>query len=133
MAFWLRRMANETTVHRWDAQTVSGRADPILAGLAVDGIDEMLTVLLPMQSHTQAPTLNATVHLHCTDHEGEWLVTFENGRATTIREHAKGDLAVRGPAASVYLWAWNRRPIGDGELQAFGDESLLDAWAAIGL
>ncbi len=37
--FWARRMAQETAVHRWDAQNAHGDADPIEPELACDGID----------------------------------------------------------------------------------------------
>ena len=39
VAFWIRRMAQETTVHRWDAQNAIGDPEPIEAGLASDGVD----------------------------------------------------------------------------------------------
>ncbi len=35
--------------------------------------------------------------------------------------HAKGDAAVRGPAADLLLWLWGRRPL-DG-FEVFGDRS----------
>jgi hypothetical protein len=41
--------------------------------------------------------------------------------------HAKGDLAVRGPAAELLLWATNRRSSG---VELFGDERLAAGWAA---
>src|SRR5205814_4624190 len=44
-AFWFRRMAEETSVHRWDAEDAIGQAAPIDAGLAAEGIDELLPVL----------------------------------------------------------------------------------------
>lgn len=131
-AFWSRRMAHEVEIHRWDAQHAAGvTPEPFDADSAVDGIDELLTVLIPMRARFDAPTLSASFHLHVTDAPGEWLITFTNGEPTTIREHAKGDLAVRGPADELYLWAWNRAPIGVGGLDTAGDASLLDAWATI--
>jgi hypothetical protein len=69
--------------------------------------------------------------LHCTDTAGEWLTTFVDGHPTTIREHAKGDIAVRGPASPLYAWAWNRVPITADGLNTAGDTSLLDAWASV--
>ncbi|MEV8439416.1 maleylpyruvate isomerase family mycothiol-dependent enzyme [Actinosynnema sp. NPDC051121] len=46
LGFWLRRMAHETAVHRVDAQAANGSAEPLEAGLAADGIDEVLTLWL---------------------------------------------------------------------------------------
>lgn len=130
--FWQRRMAHEVEIHRWDAQKAAGSAiDPFHDASAVDGIDELLTVLMPILSSVKNPELSSSFHLHCTDAPGEWLTTFVNGQPVTIREHAKGDLAVRGPASGLYAWAWNRAPILANGLDTAGDISLLDAWASI--
>ena len=42
------------------------------------------------------------------------------------REHAKGDLALRGAVSDIELALYDRPPI--GEVERFGDESVLDAW-----
>ena len=50
-----------------------------------------------------------SVHLHCTDVDGEWLVVGEPGRRPVVtREHAKGACALRGPAADLLLVLWRR-------------------------
>ena len=131
-AFWPRRMANETAIHRFDAELAAGRQFFSAGERAVDGIDELLTVLVKRTGPLKRPDLNATIHLHCTDHaDGEWLVSFTDGDPFVTREHAKGDLAVRGPATSLFLWGYNRLEVGEGSLEAFGDESLLAAYADI--
>jgi len=130
--FWGRRMAHEVEIHRWDAQNAAGGAiDPFDDASAVDGIDELLTVLMPVLSAVKNPTLSSSFHLHCTDAPGEWLTTFIGGQPTTLREHAKGDLAVRGPASALYSWAWNRVPITTAGLDTAGDTELLEAWASV--
>jgi len=117
--FWPRRQAHETTVHRVDAEQAAvrprGAIDPTLA---VDGVDEILDVFLPF-SAAQSPADGRTVHLHATDADGEWLVRFDAGAVAVERGHAKGDAAVRGPAAALYLWLWGRLPI--EQLELFGD------------
>lgn len=131
-SFWQRRMAHEIQIHRWDAQNAAGGPiDPFDSASSVDGIDELLTVLMPILSAVKNPSLSASFHLHCTDEPGEWLTTFDNGHPTTVREHAKGDLAVRGPAAQLYAWAWNRIPVTSDDLDTAGDTSLLEAWATV--
>jgi uncharacterized protein (TIGR03083 family) len=129
--FWRRRMANEVAVHRWDAEQAAGTARPVDTDRAVDGIDELATVMLPFSAAFKNPELDGSVHLHCTDADGEWLLVFRGGRPTTTREHAKGDLAVRGPASSVFLWCWNRLPVGAEGLESFGDDALLEGWASV--
>lgn len=120
---WARRMAHESTVHRVDAEQAAGwPVSPIDPDLAVDGVAE----LLDRVAHTSAGDGGATstVHLHATDVEGEWLVAFDTGGVTVTTGHAKGDAAVRGPAAELYLWLWGRRPL-DG-LEVFGDPAAAD-------
>ena len=130
-AFWMRRMANELTVHRVDADRAAGGGTPVQPDRGVDGVDELLTVLLPyVAGRIEAPP-DAGFHLHATDADGEWLTVFRDGVPTTTREHAKGDLAVRGPAGSLLLWANNRMAIGDGGLESFGDPALAAAWGRI--
>ena len=42
LAFWARRQAHETAVHRIDAESAAGEVGPVAAAFAADGIDEML-------------------------------------------------------------------------------------------
>ncbi len=95
-SFWQRRRAQETSVHRYDAETAAGTPTPLDAELAVDGIDEFFTVFLPRLADNFGDVGDGTVHLHCTDVEGEWLITSAGGEVTVAREHAKGDVAARG-------------------------------------
>jgi uncharacterized protein (TIGR03083 family) len=121
--FWYRRRAQETTVHRYDAETVAGTPTPVDAELAVDGIDEFLTVFVPRMGDNFAEVGDATVHLHCTDVDGEWLVACHGGEVTVTREHAKGDVAARGAASDLLLFVWGRVPA--DTLEVFGDAELL--------
>jgi uncharacterized protein (TIGR03083 family) len=128
--FWMRRQAHELALHRWDAQDAVGHSEPLHPELSADGIDELLSVFLPglTESTQQVSSDGATMHVHCTDVEGEWLVRFTPDGAVTTAEHAKGDLAVRGSASDLYLLLWNRTRISSA-VEAFGDTSLLDRWA----
>jgi uncharacterized protein (TIGR03083 family) len=125
--FWLRRQAQELAMHRWDAQAAIGEPEPLDAELAADGIDELLTEFLPGLDAARAVSTGATVHVHCTDREGEWLVRFTDDGAVVTAEHAKGDLALRGAASDLCLLLWNR--VSRDRVEVFGDESLLDRWA----
>jgi uncharacterized protein (TIGR03083 family) len=129
--FWPRRMAIETAIHRWDAEAAHGVAQPIDAELAVDAVDELFDGIMPFRVAEDALTgAGETLHLHATDVDGEWLVTLTPGRPTVSREHAKGDVAVRGPASDLLLLLWNRADAdGRERLQVFGDSGLLDRWA----
>jgi uncharacterized protein (TIGR03083 family) len=124
--FWPRRMAQETAVHRVDAEQAVGRpVGAIDAALAVDGIDELFEIFVPALGAGRSPGDGRTVHLHATDTEGEWLIRFDEGGLAVEVGHAKGDAAVRGPAGELLLWLWGRRPL-DG-LELFGDGSAAVA------
>lgn len=123
-SFYPRRMALETAVHRWDADGA-----PIDPALAVDGIDEVLHTFVPILPAEHFDGTSGTVHLHATDTEGEWLITFGPDGVTTTEGHAKGDVALRGTASDLYLWTWNRVPV-DDRFAVFGDPALLEVWPA---
>jgi uncharacterized protein (TIGR03083 family) len=126
---WIqRRMAQETAVHRWDGEAAVGSTTPIDAALAVDGIDEFFDVMLPNNA-TASPGINGTVHLHCTDIDGEWLVTMDDGNLSVAREHGKGDAAVRGSSSDLLLLLWRRVP--PDQLELFGDRATLDRFLAV--
>jgi uncharacterized protein (TIGR03083 family) len=132
-AFWPRRMAMEAALHRVDAQSAVGAATPIDLPLAVDGVDELFEAVLLFAGTGDLDRRGQTVHLHATDPEladddgaGEWLVTLDPDEVRLEHAHAKGDVAVRGPASDLYLLLWNRR--GAEGLQVFGDEQVLADW-----
>ncbi len=128
--FYFRRMSQETAVHRWDAQLAAGEAEPIPTAQAVDGIDELFEVFLgPWAKARGIIGEGESVHLHATDADdiegGEWTVTFVPEGVDLERAHAKAQMAAKGTASDLLLFAWNRRPVG---LDVFGDPDLLDWW-----
>jgi uncharacterized protein (TIGR03083 family) len=122
-SFWQRRRSQETSIHRYDAETAAGRPTPLDAALAVDGIDEFLGVFLPRLADNFGDVGDATVHLHCTDVDGEWLIARRDGELAVTAEHAKGDVAARGTASDLLLFLWGRVPA--DALEVFGDADLL--------
>lgn len=126
--WWLRRLAHETAVHRFDAEQALSAPSPIDGPLAADGIDEMFEVFVPerfdAETFVKEGRAGETMHLHCTDVKGEWLVRFDADAVHVEREHAKGDVAVRGEASDLCLVLWNRL---DAErCEVFGDRELFD-------
>lgn len=126
----LRRMAQETAMHRWDAEAAASAAggEPIEAEIAVDGIDEFFDHFTDAAAEGAA-ALGGTVHLHCTDADGEWLVSepAAGGRLEVRREHAKGDAAVRGTASDLMLLVWGRLPLdAPGRFEVFGDAAVAE-------
>jgi uncharacterized protein (TIGR03083 family) len=129
---WPRRQAHEIAVHRWDAEGAVGTPHPIDAELASDGIDEYFELVIPRKvarDGTELPT--GSLHLHCTDTHGEWLVWVDDDGYHLVRAHEKGDAALRGPAEVLLLRLWNRSSGREAELSPVGDESVLAAWLAV--
>ena len=122
-AFVIRRMAQETSVHLWDATTAAGLVNPIEAELASDGIDEFLTHFVSDVTK-DAPAVGGSVHLHCADVAGEWTVREDDEGFVVTREHAKADCAIRGAASDILLALWRRVPlsacdvVGDADVAA---------------
>jgi uncharacterized protein (TIGR03083 family) len=135
VGFWFRRQAHEIAVHRWDAEdaVTPGGATPVAPELAADGIDEWLHLFVPRflvdkGDGTPADLVGATLHIHCTDTAGEWLLTLTAEGVDVQRVHAKGDAALRGAASDLLLAVWHR--IGLDRVDVVGDadraEAILD-------
>jgi len=126
-SFIARRAAHELAVHRYDAQSARDGCGPIDAALAADGIDELLGPLASGRGPSGAAT-GQTLHIHGTDDgiAAEWLVTLRAEGIDVRRDHAKGDLALRGAVSDLELLLYNRPILHD--VERFGDSSVLDAW-----
>lgn len=133
VGWWYRRQAHETVLHAWDVGDAGGEPDPISAEVAADGVDEVLTELLPGYLRRRpVPGLGGTLHLHATDTPGEWSLDLA-APDLVRREHGKADTAVRGPASGLLLWVWNRRSADRAGLEVFGDRGVVDAWTGVQL
>ena len=120
-------------MHRWDAERASGTTAPINEKLAADGIDEFLTVLAPYRFASEdGIDLGGSIHLHCTDVDGEWTIHTDDGVLCVHREHGKGDVAVRGPASQLLLVVFQRLGTDADSVEVFGAPEILDRWYALG-
>lgn len=125
IAFVIRRMAQETAVHRADAEVAAGNVYRIEAELAADGIDEYLELFLA------ARLLGGRVHIHCTDADGEWTITPDDeGQLVVTRDHTKADAALRGPASDLLLTLWRRTEVEDTSVEVLGDAAVAARFLA---
>jgi uncharacterized protein (TIGR03083 family) len=122
VGFWARRTTHETAMHRWDAQNAGSAVDAIDAELAADGVDEYLGILGAFRGRRFPEA--GSIHLHSTDTPGEWLVRLDAEGIQLTREHAKGDVAVRGPASDVLLVLMGRKTM--GAVDVFGEAPLFE-------
>ncbi len=128
VSWWQRRLAHEAAVHRWDADAAIGSPEGIDPAQAKDGIDEVFEVFATVRMQYDVLKGDGeTLHFHATDiDDGEWLVTLGAESIEWSREHAKADVAARGPVSDLLLALWGRIP--PSRLELFGDASLLDRW-----
>lgn len=119
VGFIRRHQVQEAAVHRWDLERAATGSPGAIAGdAAADAIDEVLAITLPWGVNPDKP-LRGTVHLHCTDVAGEWVV-HGDGRVEAV--HAKGDAALRGTASDLLLALYTRIPL--DTLEILGDPAV---------
>jgi uncharacterized protein (TIGR03083 family) len=124
-----RRQAQEVLVHRFDAELAGGAVGAADATMCADGVDELLAVFVPrLKEKAQLP---GTVHFHCTDTDGEWMLTSQESGIEVTREHGKGDVALRAPAQVLLQVVWRRMSVDEAiasGAEVFGNRSALDAF-----
>ncbi|GHH75397.1 hypothetical protein GCM10018781_44200 [Kitasatospora indigofera] len=132
LAFWARRQAHETAVHRFDAEAAAGLAGPPAGtGPALDGIDELLRAMLVRPRAKLRSERPRTLAVRPTDGPTSWLVTI-TGEPVTVAlgdgrsGPAPADLTLTGPARDLFLLLWNR--LGPAAVGCEGDRTLLDLW-----
>ena len=111
VGFWVRRMAHETSVHRRDVESAAGDVTPVAADLAVDGIDEVLLLMLEgdWSDHPVESASGSRVAVSSAGHM--WEVTLGARRVDVVRQASGGAVAtVSGEPAEVLLWLWGRGP-----------------------
>lgn len=126
LAFWARRQAHETAIHRADSEAPGGSVTPYPTEFARDGLDELLLAFFVRSAGRLTSAEPRSLHVHATDTEGEWLVRFKADAAEVTAEHGTADCTVAGKASDLYLLMWNRRRAEGLDVQ--GDARVLDLW-----
>lgn len=138
VGFWIRRMAQETVIHRVDAELAAGvPVSPIPEDLALDGIDEMLKLFMGYGStlwhHDFGTLLDAPAERSLIVSSGHhaWTVTVTPSgiQAGDAVSGFDGDALVSGEAEPLLLWLWNRG--GDDAVRLSGEPALLDQFQAL--
>jgi uncharacterized protein (TIGR03083 family) len=127
--WYFRRIAQETLVHRIDAELAAGgEVSEVDAAFAADGIAEMFEVFVPLAAGQAIGGDGKTLHLHATDADSEWLLTLHAERVDAMRGHAKADAALRGAARDLLLMVWGRDPL--NAVEHLGDGSVIATFTA---
>jgi len=122
VAFWCRRMAAETAVHRVDVQAAGGRVDPLGDELAADMVGEVLTVFLAGARDAGEP-VGGTVAVRTAGQA--WRVDLGVVPAVVGVGAGPADAAVTGEPSEVALWLWGRRP--DDAVRVSGSRAAGEA------
>jgi uncharacterized protein (TIGR03083 family) len=118
VGFWIRRMVHETVVHRADAELAAGRRPgPVDDALALDGIDEMLTIMLAWGSRAyrdevaEELTANGGLRVGLNAGTRSWTVLIDAGTVTVSDGiHKDARTEVHGSPSAIMLWLWRRLP-----------------------
>lgn len=115
VGFWIRRMAQETVIHRIDAEMGAAQpVAPVPADLAVDGIDELLTVFVAYSVAQWGDYFTDILdsspgYTYAVRTDGAaWRVRTGPGQFAVEPGDGPADVTVRGAPESVLRWVWNR-------------------------
>lgn len=129
--FWHRRMAHETSIHRWDAQMALGHAEPIEPKLAADGVAEVLDTWLPAGRRLGPTDRTGVIRLAATDVEQEWFVRLRGEGIALLDTDSWLDhdhparVAASGTASDLVLALFGRVPF--EVLDITGEAALLES------
>ena len=127
-AFWARRQAHETAIHRVDAELVAGAISGFATEHAADGIDELVVFFISRPDRgPRAPEVK-TLRVVATDAGRHWTVSF-GPQDSAGRAGGAGpvDCTVTGRAPDLYLYLWNRTAPDD--LRVEGQDEVLGYWS----
>ncbi|MBC6446633.1 maleylpyruvate isomerase family mycothiol-dependent enzyme [Actinokineospora xionganensis] len=132
VAFWIRRMAQETVIHRVDAELAAGvESAPIPRDLAVDGVDEVLERFLAFASHHFREDFAGALddltgqRVRVETGDSAWLVNLDSKVITLEAADGPADATVRADPETLLRWLWRRAA--EDSVTTEGDQSAVDA------
>lgn len=109
--FWRRRMALETTIHRWDAQRAVGAATPIADAVAVAGVTEALEIYLePRLRGTEVDGDRVVVGLRAAGGGHNWAVRLHADAIDVLSTDQPADVWIKATPADLWLFLSGRAP-----------------------
>ena len=139
LAFWARRQAHETAIHRVDAELAGGDASPFPPKFAADGIDELIMGFFGRDGAELSPEQRAglrSLQVEATDVGAAWwleltadgMLAANVGRGVSAAKSGSAQCTVAGPAPDLYLLLWNRAQPATVGLRVSGDYAVLESW-----
>jgi uncharacterized protein (TIGR03083 family) len=140
LAFWTRRQAHETAIHRADAELAAGAVSEYPAAFAADGIDELIMGFGQRRKY-QPPAGPAPdaglLRVIAADTSDAWSIEGRQGLLQPRREtgtaaagRAGAGCTVSGSASGLYLFLWNRAGAAAADVTVTGNPTLLASWQA---
>ena len=127
LAFWARRQAHETAIHRADADSASGWIPTYDAEFAADGIAELIEGFIARERGPLVADPGFTLRVLPIDANASWLVEVRrDGRTVTRDGSGEADCTLTGTSEELYLELWNRDIAGTVTIS--GDGRALDTW-----
>lgn len=129
VGFWIRRMAQETVIHRIDAELAAGADSlPIPDDLALDGVDELLKIFLAWPSRKwpdefAEPLAAGPGAVGVTAGLTRWLVKWNPSGVDAEISDEPSAAAVSGSPEAVLRWLWRRA---DGGVRIDGDQAQVE-------
>jgi uncharacterized protein (TIGR03083 family) len=128
LAFWARRQAHETAMHRVDAERVSGTFTPFDPQFAADGIDELLTGFIARRRGKLVSDPPVSIGVEATDEERSWTVQITPEGREVAEGISSCDCLLSGPASDLYVLLWNRYDSAPPAVRVSGDAGVLALW-----
>ena len=132
LAFWARRQAHETAIHRADAESASGARPEYPPDFAADGIDELLMGFGARRKYRPAAARGGGLRVRTSDTGHAWHLSAQAGRIQGQRQPDEpagpDDDMESGPASAVYLYLWNRSGQAPADVTLTGRGDFLTSW-----
>jgi uncharacterized protein (TIGR03083 family) len=127
IAFWARRQAHETAIHRADAESCSGPITPYAPAFAADGVNEVLFGFAARRGRFPQVEPPPVLRLQADDIDEEWRIQLGPERVAVLEDgEVAADCTVVGPVSDLYLMIWNR--ITAATLDVRGDPAVPAIW-----
>jgi uncharacterized protein (TIGR03083 family) len=126
VGFWVRRMMQETVIHRADVESAVDRRPDVPDDVAVDGINELLELMVcnDDEDFYEGHVPGHGQRIAIATAGASWTVTLSPTIASFTRELAPdADVSLKGDGGPMLLALWNRLPY--SAVTATGDESAL--------
>ena len=136
LLFWARRQANETAIHRVDAQLANSGVTQFQPEFACNGVDELLSGFI---TRTRTPLRSAdavSLSFVATDADRMWTVAISADSVVTVAGSATDSTTnavaatatVSATSSDLFCLVWNRPT--SGVPTVAGDQAVLDLFSS---